>query len=296
LSDLDGGDRQQIFDAYISALGEDADVYRADAAQVMEWAQECSTPEDLKPDSSGLQVGSFAFSARDRRLHGLACRTFSALLPKLCSKLAQLISICRCITEVVQMQRASSVCVAEGSCGLPGLLLASRFSQKASHPVQPNALSRSVFHQQYHNGKLKSGCAEGAAASRMAVVFHLLRDLVPISSVFGSFIRDFHLNKGAVENIQQVAISLRCHMHKVGVFAGLASYFSSLLAPNVCMQIQKLLADVKDRVDADSFYYTRFFGIGLFRCLEITEARDPKALEGVVSVRCGHDIPCIRVD
>jgi hypothetical protein len=50
------------------------------------------------------------------------------------------------------------------------------------------------------------------------------------------------------------------------------------------MQIQKLLADLKERVDSNDFFYTRFFGIGLFRLLEITKARDPKALEGLVSV------------
>lgn len=47
--------------------------------------------------------------------------------------------------------------------------------------------------------------------------------------------------------------------------------------------LEKALADVKARTDDGSFFYTRFFAIGLFRLLELVEARDPKALEGLVS-------------
>jgi Thylakoid formation protein len=52
------------------------------------------------------------------------------------------------------------------------------------------------------------------------------------------------------------------------------------------VQVQKVLARIKARADSkEGFFYTRFFAIGLFRLLELTEARDPKALEGIVSVR-----------
>jgi hypothetical protein len=56
LCDMESGNRQELFDAYISALSEDAEDYRKDAAQVTEWAQECSSPEELKPDASGFKV------------------------------------------------------------------------------------------------------------------------------------------------------------------------------------------------------------------------------------------------
>lgn len=52
-----------------------------------------------------------------------------------------------------------------------------------------------------------------------------------------------------------------------------------------CVQLQKILAQIKDRTESGKFLYTRFFAIGLFRMLELTKARDPKALEGLVSVR-----------
>ena len=52
-----------------------------------------------------------------------------------------------------------------------------------------------------------------------------------------------------------------------------------------CLQIQKILSGVAARNASGEFFYTRFFAIGLFRMLELTEARDPKALEGLVTVR-----------
>lgn len=51
------------------------------------------------------------------------------------------------------------------------------------------------------------------------------------------------------------------------------------------VQMQKLLAKIAARTESGKFFYTRLFAIGLFRLLEITEARDPKALESLVSVR-----------
>ena len=50
------------------------------------------------------------------------------------------------------------------------------------------------------------------------------------------------------------------------------------------MQLQKQLADIAGRVESGEFFYTRFFAIGIFRLLELTESRDPKALEGLIKV------------
>lgn len=46
-----------------------------------------------------------------------------------------------------------------------------------------------------------------------------------------------------------------------------------------------MLAKTKAAVESGDFKYTRFLAIGLFRLLELTNARDPKALEGLVTVR-----------
>lgn len=51
------------------------------------------------------------------------------------------------------------------------------------------------------------------------------------------------------------------------------------------MQLQKVLSSVATRAASKEFFYTRFFAIGVFRLLELTDTRDPKALEGVVKVR-----------
>ena len=53
----------------------------------------------------------------------------------------------------------------------------------------------------------------------------------------------------------------------------------------VAVQLQKVLSSVATRAASKEFFYTRFFAIGVFRLLELTDTRDPKALEGVVKVR-----------
>ncbi|KAK9862303.1 hypothetical protein WJX84_001196, partial [Apatococcus fuscideae] len=45
---------------------------------------------------------------------------------------------------------------------------------------------------------------------------------------------------------------------------------------------QKALAAVAEKGKMGSWHYTRFFAIGLFRLLELTEAKDPKALNSLV--------------
>eukprot|EP00467_Chlorarachnion_reptans_P002681 CAMPEP_0114505588 /NCGR_PEP_ID=MMETSP0109-20121206/10938_1 /TAXON_ID=29199 /ORGANISM="Chlorarachnion reptans, Strain CCCM449" /LENGTH=311 /DNA_ID=CAMNT_0001684047 /DNA_START=156 /DNA_END=1091 /DNA_ORIENTATION=- len=57
---------------------------------------------------------------------------------------------------------------------------------------------------------------------------------------------------------------------------------ASDIAPNASGDdIEKLLAGIAD--GADTFHYSKFFSIGLFRMLELTGAKDPKALENLVS-------------
>ena len=47
--------------------------------------------------------------------------------------------------------------------------------------------------------------------------------------------------------------------------------------------LQKTLATIAERSKEGKFLYTKFFAIGLFRLLELTGAKDPKALESLVS-------------
>ena len=47
-------------------------------------------------------------------------------------------------------------------------------------------------------------------------------------------------------------------------------------------EVSKLLGSIADRAKEDKFLYTKFFAIGLFRLLELTGAKDPKALETLV--------------
>ncbi|KAK9823138.1 hypothetical protein WJX72_000536 [[Myrmecia] bisecta] len=47
-------------------------------------------------------------------------------------------------------------------------------------------------------------------------------------------------------------------------------------------ELQQLLAGIAERAAANNFLYTKFFAIGLFRLLELTGAKDPKALEALV--------------
>jgi photosystem II biogenesis protein Psp29 len=46
---------------------------------------------------------------------------------------------------------------------------------------------------------------------------------------------------------------------------------------------QQVLAQIKARVDANNFYYTRLFAVGLFRILESSGAKDPSALKGAIA-------------
>merc|ERR1712023_455293 len=46
-------------------------------------------------------------------------------------------------------------------------------------------------------------------------------------------------------------------------------------------QFEKILAGISD--NSENFLYSKFFSIGLFRMLELTGAKDPKALENLVT-------------
>ena len=47
-------------------------------------------------------------------------------------------------------------------------------------------------------------------------------------------------------------------------------------------KLQQRLAAIAGRAAGKEFLYTKFFAIGLFRLLELTGAKDPKALEALV--------------
>ncbi|KAK9828437.1 hypothetical protein WJX81_008526 [Elliptochloris bilobata] len=47
-------------------------------------------------------------------------------------------------------------------------------------------------------------------------------------------------------------------------------------------EVQQRLASIAARAASGEFLYTKFFAIGLFRLLELTGAKDPKALEALV--------------
>ena len=46
--------------------------------------------------------------------------------------------------------------------------------------------------------------------------------------------------------------------------------------------VRKELASIAERVKEDKFLYSRFFAVGLFRLLELSKAKDPSALQGLV--------------
>lgn len=68
-----------------------------------------------------------------------------------------------------------------------------------------------------------------------------------------------------------------------GLAKGLSSP-SELKPATEGSDLQKLLGDIAERAKGGKeFLYTKFFAIGLFRLLELTGGKDPKALESLVS-------------
>ena len=58
---------------------------------------------------------------------------------------------------------------------------------------------------------------------------------------------------------------------------------SDKLGPEGELEVQKALAKVKAMTASGKFAQNKFFSIGLFRLLEITGAKEPAALEALVS-------------
>ena len=83
-------------------------------------------------------------------------------------------------------------------------------------------------------------------------------------------------------------------MVKIAVLRALKSYSGPEWVRAV--QIQKILAGIAARSASGEFFDTRFFAIGLFRMLELTEARDPRSRRA--SSRCAslshfRDVMCV---
>ncbi len=66
LESLPEAERAAIFTAYITALGEDPEQYRRDAARIEAAASSLSGPDGLAPDASGndVQVSACTFPYR----------------------------------------------------------------------------------------------------------------------------------------------------------------------------------------------------------------------------------------
>jgi hypothetical protein len=58
---------------------------------------------------------------------------------------------------------------------------------------------------------------------------------------------------------------------------------SDKLSPEGELEVQKALAKIKAKAATGKFAQNKFFSIGLFRLLEITGAKEPAALEGLVA-------------
>lgn len=56
LDSFDAGERAKVFDAYVTALGEDPRRYRADAERLEAGAKAAAGPDALAPDASGSDV------------------------------------------------------------------------------------------------------------------------------------------------------------------------------------------------------------------------------------------------
>lgn len=70
LESLSETDRNTIFAAYISALGENADQYKADAAQLESLATTMTGPDALAPDANGNALQQALFAVADKSAAG----------------------------------------------------------------------------------------------------------------------------------------------------------------------------------------------------------------------------------
>ncbi|CAL5220853.1 g2937 [Coccomyxa viridis] len=70
LEGLPDGDRENLFNAYISCLDEDASKYRQDAERLEGMAKGLSSPADLKPAAEGTELQSLLGNIADRAKGG----------------------------------------------------------------------------------------------------------------------------------------------------------------------------------------------------------------------------------
>lgn len=85
--------------------------------------------------------------------------------------------------------------------------------------------------------------------------------------------------KAYIESLGEDSAKYRADAEKLQELASAAN--AADLKPNAeGTELQKILADV---AADDTFYYTKWFGIGLFRILELGGATEPKALETLVT-------------
>mmetsp|Transcript_31597 Transcript_31597/g.80975 ORF Transcript_31597/g.80975 Transcript_31597/m.80975 type:complete len:295 (-) Transcript_31597:269-1153(-) len=85
--------------------------------------------------------------------------------------------------------------------------------------------------------------------------------------------------KAYIEALGEDPAKYRADAEKLQKLAGEAS--AADLKPDASgTELQKILAAV---ADSEKFYYTKWFGIGLFRILELAGATEPKALETLVA-------------
>eukprot|EP00892_Ulva_mutabilis_P004941 jgi/Ulvmu1/2819/UM142_0017.1 len=88
--------------------------------------------------------------------------------------------------------------------------------------------------------------------------------------------------KAYIESLDEKPQQYRDDADKLAELAEACSSADDLIPDADGSELQKILASVASRAAAKEFFYTRFFAIGVFRLLELTDTRDPKALEGVV--------------
>lgn len=88
--------------------------------------------------------------------------------------------------------------------------------------------------------------------------------------------------KAYMAAMQEDPEQYRSDAKKMEELASKLSDSSDLAPSSEGNEVQILLGSIADRAKEEKFLYTKFFAIGLFRLLELTGAKDPKALETLV--------------
>lgn len=88
--------------------------------------------------------------------------------------------------------------------------------------------------------------------------------------------------KAYIEALDEKPAQYREDADKLTELAEACSSPDDLIPDASGSELQQILSTVATRAASKEFFYTRFFAIGVFRLLELTDTRDPKALEGVV--------------